>query len=181
MDFPDFPLDLLQPPSTARRPRVPEGVTPAGGFTLTGRDYRPLAGYPFQRWGERTGLPFAGLRPLGPDAARRAWRRAAQITGGEWDAGLPPDRYPHQDRLDLRDPNTPWDEATVRDWLLARLADRDQRVLACYGPEWTVELDWGTFCDHWLTFLWVDACAWPTSEAWFLRCCNELFVLGRRT
>jgi hypothetical protein len=172
VDFTDFLLDDHPSPPPAR-PRD-------GGraISLTEKDYRPLAGYPFQRWGERTGLPFASLRPLGPDAARRAWRRTAELAGGEWDGGLPPDRYPSQSRLDLRDPATPWDEGSVRDWLLARFPDRDRRVLACYGPDWAVEIGWGTFCDHWLTFLWVDACAWPVSEQWFLRYCNDAMVFG---
>ena len=190
MDFPvDLPLDVHPRPATraygAPSPAGTGAGTGGGGISLgvislEEKDYRPIAGYPFQRWGERAGRPFADLRPLGPDAARRVWRRTVQISGGDWDGALPSDRFPRQDRLNLRDPATAWDEASVRDWLLAHCPDRNRPVLACYGPEWAVEVEWGAFCDHWLTFLWVDACAWPTSEAWFLRCYNELFVFGHR-
>ena len=151
-----------------------------GRIVLVEKDYRPIAGYPFQRWGERDGRPFCDIRPLSPDAARRAWRRTVLLNGAEWDGSLPTDWYARQDELDLRDPVVPWDEASVRDWLAARGVNRNERVLACYGPEWVIEIDWATFYDHWLTFLWVDACAWPTSEAWFLRYAGERFVFGRK-
>ena len=100
------------------------------------------------------------------------------LNGAGWDDALPVDRYPRQSRLDLRHPDEPWDESSVRDWLLARSPDRGRPVLACYGPEWAVEVAWGDFCDHWLTFLWVDACAWPASGEWFLRYAGEQFLFG---
>ena len=168
MDPVPAPLQLRDPP--AGRP----------GVVLSDRDYRPLAGYPFQRWGERTGRPWHDVRPLTADAARRVWRRALLLMGIEFDGPLPADRFPRQDALDLRDPASPWDESTVRDWLLARSVDPGAPVLACYGPEWAVEVAWADFCDFWLTFLWVDACAFPASEAWFVRSSGERFVAGRR-
>src|SRR4051794_40779898 len=88
-------LSLPEPPPVADRPGVSRVV-------LAERDYRPLAGYPFQRWGERTGRPFAAVRPLTADAARRVWRRAMLLNGADFDGPLPADRFPRQDALDLR-------------------------------------------------------------------------------
>lgn len=148
-------------------------------LVLREADYRPIDGYPFQRWGERTGPPFVDIRPLTSAAAARVWRRTVELNGHGWDDALPPDAFPEQSVLDLRDAALAWDRQVVRDWLLGRQPDRDVRVLACYGPEWAVELAWGAFCDHWLTFLWVDACAWPVCESWLLRFANERLTFGR--
>jgi hypothetical protein len=153
---------------------------PTTGLVLTDKDYRPIAGYPFQRWGERVGRPFSQIRPLSEGAAAAVWRRVLQLNCLGWDGALPADRYPRQERLDLRASGESWDEQTVRGWLLDRACEPGQPVLLCYGPQWVASVDWDVFCDHWLTFCWVDVCVCPASEQWVLRHDSEVFVFGQR-
>jgi hypothetical protein len=147
---------------------------------LTDRDYVPVEGYAFQRWGERSGSPYRDVRPLGESAARRVWERAMRLNGDEPDDALPPHTFPLQARLDLRSADGDWNEETVRAWLLEQHARRDEKVLVCYGPKWAVEVSWGVFCDYWLVFLWVTpCCVRPASEEWFLRHSDETFLFGQ--
>ena len=150
-------------------------------LTLRETDFAPIDGYPFQRWGARQGPPFDDIRPLTAPAAERAGRRALQIGSVGDDAALPSNLYERQARLDLA-ALTEWDDAYVRDWLLRHLPDRSQPVLVSYGPPWAVRVPWGSFCDHWLTFCWPDACcAWPDAdEPWVLRYERDGFLIGWR-
>jgi hypothetical protein len=156
---------------------------------LVASDYRPIAGYAFQRWGERSGEPYSRIRPLTEVAARRVWLRTLQLAppsaGPAWDEpaeaadALPAELFPEQLRLELNSDADGWDADSVRAWL-AGLAVQSQPVLLCYAPQWAVEVDWDVFCDHWLVFTWVEACAWPASEEWLLRCGSQRLVFGRR-
>jgi hypothetical protein len=150
-------------------------------WTLSESDFRTIEGYPFQRWGAREGAPFAEMRPLVGASAERAWRRALQLGSVDEDGALPDELYGRQARLDLCAAGE-WDEATVQCWLLEHLPDRDQPVLVSYGPPWAVRVPWGSFCDHWLTFCWPDACcAWPTpGEQWVMRYDRDEFLIGWR-
>jgi hypothetical protein len=149
------------------------------GIVLSEKDFRPIRGYPFQRWGERTGRPFCDIRPLSGDAARRLWQTVQRVNHAEWDGSLPSELFPQQAHMNLRDHAQEWDEQSVRRWLLEHEPRREREVLVSYGPHWAVSVDWGTFCDHWLVFLWVPACVWPTSEGWVLRYADEQLVFGR--
>ena len=68
---------------------------------LTDRDYVAIEGYPFQRWGERSGSPYRDIRPLGEAAARRVWERAMRLNGDEPEGALPRQTFPVQGSLDL--------------------------------------------------------------------------------
>jgi hypothetical protein len=150
-------------------------------LTLRESDFESIDGYPFQRWGARQGPPFDEIRPLTAAAAERAGRRAMQIGSVDDDDVLATDLYRRQVRLDLA-ALTEWDEGYVRDWLLRNLPDRAQPVLVSYGATWAVRVPWGSFCDHWLTFCWPNACcAWPVEqETWALRYERDRFVIGWR-
>lgn len=142
---------------------------------LTERDYTPLAAFPFQHWDERTGPPYSLLRPLTPDAARRVWQRAVRFSGLSWSDAV----AGSSNRFDLLSDQTDWDEPTVRNWLLAQVPIREQRVILCFQPEVAVCVDWGVLCDHWLKLFWTAGCAWPLSERWILLHDGNQFVFGR--
>jgi hypothetical protein len=147
------------------------------GITLSEGDFRPIAGYEFQHWGERTGQPYAAIRPLTPAAAERVWRRAVELGGVPWadggtDAGA--------GRLDLQRPDAEWDDRTVCRWLLERVPDRDLEVLVCYQPQVAVAVPWGLLCEHWLLLLWTGGCVWPPDEAWVLVHDGDQFAFAAR-
>ena len=142
---------------------------------LTDADCVPPAEFQFQHWGERAGMPYCALRPLSPDAAFRVWRHTAALSQAAWenspgdaDAGL----------LDLRDAGD-WSADTVREWLLARVGDRGQSVVACFQPRVAVRVDWGVLCDHWLVLLWTGGCVWPESGGWVLLHDGDQFLFAR--
>jgi hypothetical protein len=139
---------------------------------LTDKDFVPLAQCDFQHWGERSGPPFCHMRALSPDAAERVWRRTAQTCGTHWADG-------EDQQLDLSGPGD-WSETSVRDWLLSRVADREQQVLVCFQPRVAVALTWGMLCDHWLLVLWTGGCVWPRSGEWVLIHDGDRFAFGRR-
>jgi len=153
------------------------------GITLSEADFRPIAGYEFQHWGERSAQPpYAAIRPLTPVAAERVWRRAAQLGTTPWadvTAGAG-DAAPGAGRLDLQRPDADWDERTVRRWLLDRVPDRDLQVIVCYQPTVAIAVPWGLLCDHWLVLLWTGGCVWPPSEAWVLVHDGDQFAFASR-
>jgi hypothetical protein len=152
---------------------------------LCEHDYLPLAECTFQHWGEREGEPFSHLRPLTPDAAERVWRRTSAMAAQEWaacEAGGGGDVGGIAGRsamLDLRVEES-WTEATVRQWLLEQVADREQPIVVCYQPAIAVRVPWGVLCDHWLLLFWTGGCAWPLNEAWVMVHDGDRFAVGRR-
>jgi hypothetical protein len=162
-------------------------VTRVTRIELTDADCAPLAELQFQHWGERAGMPYAALRPLVPDAALRVWQHTAAMSASAWGSGAPDDDDDDDDvdvdvdagRLDLRDAGE-WSEASVREWLLARVGDRGQPVVACFQPRVAVRLAWGVLCDHWLVLLWTGGCVWPESGEWVLVHDGDQFLFARR-
>jgi hypothetical protein len=146
------------------------------GVELTDNDYVPIAGYAFQHWGERTGMPYERIRPLSDAAANRIWDRARALSVAAWSE--PDDAA--GGLLDLRQLDQ-WDRGTVREWLLARVADPAAPVVVCYQPGCAVVIDWAVLCDHWLVFFWTDACAWAMDEAWILAHDGDRFAFARKT
>ena len=147
---------------------------------LTDADYAPLAELQFQHWGERARPPFSELRPLTADAALRVWQRTAALAAAGWaEAGEGEGDDVHAGRLDLRN-EADWSESSVREWLLARVADRDEPVIACFQPRVAVRVAWGVLCDHWLVLLWTGGCVWPASAGWVLVHDGDQFLFGKR-
>ena len=139
---------------------------------LTEKDFVPLAQCEFQHWGERSGPPFCHMRGLSPEAAERVWRKTAQTCGASWADG-------EDEQLDLSSCGE-WSEASVRQWLLSRVSDREEQVLVCFQPRVAVALTWGLLCDHWLLVLWTGGCVWPRSGRWVLIHDGDRFAFGRR-
>ena len=149
-------------------------------LSLSEADYRPIEQFAFQRWGGRRGSPYQEIRPLSAGAAERVWRRTLQLAAVGEAGTLAGDLFDRQARLDLS-ASSDWDEAAVRAWLLEQVPRRDQLSLIAYGPPWAVAVPWGTFCDHWLTFCWPEACCvWPVTEEWLVRHDRDHFVAGWR-
>jgi hypothetical protein len=81
--------------------------------------------------------------------------------------------------LDLRAEES-WTEQSVRDWLLAQVADREQPIVVCFQPRIAVRVPWGVLCDHWLLLFWTGGCAWPLNEAWVMVHDGDRFAVGRQ-
>ena len=146
---------------------------------LTESDYRPIEGYPFQRWGERTGRPFRDIRPLSEAAAARVWKRTLRIHAADWDGPIPHDAYPRRRALDLS--GADWTEESVRGWLMDTVpAADDEPVLVSYAPQWAVTVDWSVLCEYWLTFFWTAAAVRVPDERWVLYQADDRLAFGGR-
>jgi hypothetical protein len=146
------------------------------GIELTDADCAPPAELQFQHWGGRAGMPFCALRPLTAEAAMRVWRHTAAMSSAAWRQG--PDPAADAGLLDLRGAEE-WSEASVREWLLARVPDREQPVVACFQPRVAVRVPWGVLCDHWLVLLWTGGCVWPETGDWVLVHDGDQFLFAR--
>src|SRR5688500_3725056 len=106
---------------------------------LADADFLPLSECDFQHWGERSGMPYCEIRPLGPGAARRVWQRTVAMAALAWS-----DEEAGDDsaRLDLRGTDD-WDEPAVTRWMRGHVTNPDEPVIVCYQPGVAVMVPWG--------------------------------------